>query len=259
MATYKVMIAQFPYGNVTHPDVSDWVAETLCKMRDDPRIGKGNCFLWRKADTPITMVRNRCLKTAREAGVDYVLMIDSDMSPDLPYPGAKPFWDSSWEFMRAHAGPCVVAAPYCGPSPCEAVYVFRWQTHETDNPNPDFQIEAYSRPEAAAMTGIQRAAGLATGLMLIDMKATVGLPPNPFRYEYRDASESEKAATEDVVFSRDLTYAGVPIFCNWDSWAGHWKPKRVGKPALLPPELVPAWLRERARELGPVQTSALQE
>jgi len=24
-----------------------------------------------------------------------------------------------------------------------------------------------------------------------------------------------------------------PLFCNWDAWAGHWKPKCVGKPQFI--------------------------
>ena len=39
--------------------------------------------------------------------------------------------------------------------------------------------------------------------------------------------------------TRDLALAGVqkwgynPVLCNWDAWAGHWKPKCVGKPHIL--------------------------
>jgi hypothetical protein len=24
-----------------------------------------------------------------------------------------------------------------------------------------------------------------------------------------------------------------PVFCNWDAWAGHWKPKCVSKPQVI--------------------------
>jgi uncharacterized UPF0146 family protein len=42
-----------------------------------------------------------------------------------------------------------------------------------------------------------------------------------------------------VTQTRDLSLVGTtqlgynPVFCNWDAWAGHWKPKCVGKPAIL--------------------------
>lgn len=265
MPRYSVMIAQFPYASQTHTDVSDWVAETVCKLRDDPRIGHGNVHLWRKADTPITMTRNACLLAAERMGCDYVLMVDSDMCPDLPYPGAKPFWDTSFAFMLAHPGPCVVAAPYCGPPPNEAVYAFRWETQQTalPPPNRDTKLEAYGRSEAAGLTGILPAAALATGLMLIDMRAIQNLPHPRFTYEWvgdgprceccgqmKPGQQAQKASTEDVVFSRNLTLAGVPIYCNWDAWAGHWKPKLVVKPQAVPADAVPAWLVERAREIA---------
>jgi hypothetical protein len=40
--------------------------------------------------------------------------------------------------------------------------------------------------------------------------------------------------------TRDLSLVGTqrlgynPVYCNWDSWAGHWKPKCVGKPQVVP-------------------------
>jgi hypothetical protein len=274
MPKYKVMIAQFPYGNSTHPAVSDWVTETLVKCRDDARIGPGNVTLWRKADTPITMTRNQCLARAEALGIDYVLMVDSDMEPDLPYPDAKPFWDTAWEFALAHPGPCVVAAPYCGPPPVENVYAFRWEPQQSDNPDVDAQLNPYSRTEAAGMRGVQRAAALATGLMLIDMRAIRKMPHPRFYYEWKGdgprcshcgmmkaGEQIHKASTEDVTFSRDLTLLGIPIWCAWDCWAGHWKPKCVGKPNPISPDAIPDWMRQRGAELadGPAAPPPAEE
>lgn len=263
MPQYKVMIAQFPYGNSTHPAVGDWVAETVVKCREDKRIGPGNVTLWRKADTPITMTRNQCLLRAEQMGIDYVLMVDSDMEPDLPLPGAKPFWDTAWEFALAHDGPCVIAAPYCGPPPVEGVYAFRWEGQQSNHPGRDAQLLPFTRTEAAEATGIQRAAALATGMMLIDMRAVARLPHPRFYYEWKGDGErcptcgvpkpgeqAHKASTEDVTFSRDLTYHRVPIYVTWDCWQGHWKPKCVGKPQPVHPDAVPQWMKERAAELA---------
>jgi hypothetical protein len=39
--------------------------------------------------------------------------------------------------------------------------------------------------------------------------------------------------------TRDLSLVGTqklgynPVYCNWDAWAGHWKPKCVGKPQVV--------------------------
>jgi hypothetical protein len=252
--SYRIMIAGFPYGGQTSHHGMEWLARTYAKMRDDPRIGAGNVMLWQLADTPITMGRNRALTVAEENNIDYVLMFDSDMRFDLPYPDAKPFWDTAWEFMLSHQGPAVIAAPYCGPPPQELVYVFRWNNTQSDDPNPNMKLEMISRGEAASLTGIERVAALPTGLILIDMKALKDLPHPRFYYEFTDETQSHKASTEDVAFCRDLTYLDIPLYVAWDCWAGHIKAKLVGKPQNLPPDLVPEWVVERAAQLKPGET-----
>lgn len=249
MPRHRIFAAQFPGGNRTVPDVGNWLVETVLKMRADPTIGEGNVALWHKVTTPITMGRNLCLKQAKAWGADFVLMVDSDMRPDLPYDGAKPFWDVAWPFARDHAGPCVVAAPYCGPPPQEGVYTFRWEDTQTGDPNPNFMLKAHTRPEAARLSGIVRCGALPTGLMLIDVRALKDVPPPYFYYEYTDETQSELASTEDVTFSRDLANVGVPLYAAFDSWAGHFKEKLVGRPAEIPADAVPNWLVGRGREL----------
>lgn len=244
MPSYKLLIAQFPGNFQTHPDVSDWLIDVTTAAKQDPRIGSGNVTLWRASDTPITMCRNRCLVLAEKAGVDYVLMVDADMSPDLPFDGHKPFWESSFNFMLQHDGPCVIAAPYCMAPPEERVNVFQWVSRETNHPNPDFILTNYPRAEAAIMTGIKPVNAAGTGLILIDMRAVRKMPHPRFYYEYSDKSESHKNSTEDVTFTRDLGYAGVPMYCNWDAWAGHHKSKLVIKPCLVPPANVARWMKE---------------
>jgi hypothetical protein len=60
-----------------------------------------------------------------------------------------------------------------------------------------------------------------------------------FYYEHPDIYQSQKASTEDVTMTRDVSLVGTqklgynPVFCNWDAWAGHWKPKCVGKPVVI--------------------------
>lgn len=231
MPKHDVMVARFPYGGTEDSDVTDWLIRTRLAMERDPRVGRVVPF--KKNTTPITMARNLAVRTAREAGVDYLLMIDSDMSPDLPYPGAKRFWDSSFDFAVNHPGPCVVAAPYCGPPPFENCYVFKWANRQSEHPNKDFQVEQFTREEAAVRGGFEQVSALPTGLILIDLRVFDRLKPPFFYYEYTDEQETALASTEDVTFTRDVTLAGLPIYCNWDAWAGHWKRKRVGKPELL--------------------------
>lgn len=238
MPQVSVLFARFPFGRCDDPDSTDWLVRTVLRAKQDPRIS--DVHHWRMDDTPITMSRNACLAHALKIGVDVVCLLDSDMAPDLHLlrrdePGCKPFWDSSLDFLLAHRGPCVVAAPYCGPPPVSNVYVFRWASHQNPGmaPGPDLRLEQFSREEAAYRTGIERVAALPTGLMLLDTRALAALEPPYFRYEWADATESAKASTEDVVFTRDLDMAGIPQYVNWDAWAGHWKRVCVAKPQLI--------------------------
>jgi len=250
MAKYKCMIGQFPGGGTTSMHTSPWLLETFGKMLEDPKIGKGNVLVWQIADTPITMGRNRCLVAAEKHDCDFVLMLDNDMFFDLPYKDSVPFWDAAWPFALEHHGPCVIGAPYCGPPPNENVYVFRFENTQSDDPNPNFKLYPYARNEATMMHGIKRCAALPTGLMLIDMRAVKRLPHPRFYYEWTDEAHTDKASTEDVTFSRDLTYAGVPLYCAWDSWAGHIKPKMVGRPQAIPDDNVPGWIVEQAGKIA---------
>lgn len=249
---YKVMIARFPYGHAEHDDITDYVCDLHYEIANDPRF---EVIRWKIADTPITMGRNRCLDIAEKNGVDFVLMIDSDMAPDLymgrykgepRLPSAKPFWSSSIDFairQRDAGTPCVIGAPYCGPPPDELVYVFHWESKESGHPNQDLVLRMIPREHAAILTGIQEVAALPTGLMIIDMKGLKNLKHPRFDYQWTGDGpdcqlcgqpspgvRADKASTEDVVFTRDLAMIGVKQYCNWDAWAGHYKLKRVGKP-----------------------------
>jgi hypothetical protein len=237
MPSWQVMVARFPYGGSEDHRLCSWLIATVGKMKQDRRISAVHHI--EINDTPITMSRNRAVKAAQTAGADYLLMVDSDMSPDLPLPGSKPFWDTSWDFVLEYGRPCVVAAPYCGPPPCENVYVFRWANTESDSANPNFSLEQFPREEAAKMLGIQEVAALPTGILLLDLRALQAISPPYFDYEYKDPPfNTEKSTTEDVYFTRNLSLAGVPQFCNWDAWAGHVKSKVVGKPTPLTVDVV---------------------
>jgi hypothetical protein len=186
---------------------------------------------------------------ARDYGVDVLVMVDSDMKPDVlgGQPGSQPFFKSSFDFLVNHyaKGPVCIGAPYCGPPPMENVYVFRWNNWASENPNPDFQLEMYDRHTAVKLAGIQECAALPTGLIMYDMRCFALTEPKTesdkpwFYYEWKDKYHADKASTEDVTQTRDLSLVGTqrlgynPVFCNWDAWAGHWKPKCVSKPQVI--------------------------
>lgn len=249
--TASIMIARFPGNFSEHPTTTDWCLNTLRKMHEDDRIGR--VHNWQMSDTPITMVRNKCVLEALDRKVDLLVMIDSDMYPDrlnLSVTSEQPFWESSfdWWYKRYDYGPSIIAAPYVGPPPHELPYIFRWRTRETLNPNPDWQLEMFTREEAAERSGIEEVAALPTGLILIDMRLFTGfsardgrtlkLPPPWFEYEWTDKTKSHKASTEDVYFTRNASMMGCPCFVNWDAWAIHWKWKGCGKPIILPCDAV---------------------
>jgi len=249
---FSVGFCTFSYGgnggiSSEHPDIREWMLPVTSSLAQDPRVSR--IQVWNLSDTPITMTRNRAVLMAREYGIDVLVMVDSDMKPDM-YAGqldAKPFIESSFNFVveHYHKGPVVIGAPYCGPPPHENVYVFRWQAHQSDNANPDFKLEMYDRDTAAKLGGIQECAALPTGLIMYDMRAFGVTEPQTdadkpwFYYEYPNKYQAEKSSTEDVTMTRDLSLAGTqklgynPVFCNWDAWAGHWKPKCVGKPQII--------------------------
>lgn len=244
----SVAFAFFPYGgnggiSNEHPSIRNWFARTLALAGKDERIHEVNSKEY--SDTPITMTRNAAVYDARKAGADVLVMCDSDQYPDYELergePGARPFWESSFDFLyrRYDRGPVVIGAPYCGPPPHENVYVFRWANRQSEHPGADLRLEQYPREEAAGRTGIEEVAALPTGLIMFDLRVFNHLPRPWFYYEWTDEFQREKASTEDVTCTRDIAVWGQiklgysPIFANWDAWAGHVKPKCVGKPQVL--------------------------
>lgn len=245
---FSVLIAGFPYGGNGNtasevPQIGEWLSQTLLKMKADERIHSAHYV--HVSDTPITMTRNYVVRQALAGDADFLLMIDSDQVPDVELnegdPLAKPFWESSFDFALEHydKGPVIIGSPYCGPPIVEEnVYVFRWTCRITDNQDSDYGLEPFSRAEAARRVGIEPVAALPTGLILIDLRVFQHIKPPYFYYEFKDEYQSEKASTEDVTFTRDVSLSirrklGYdPCFCNWDAWAGHWKPKCVRKPRI---------------------------
>jgi hypothetical protein len=266
----RVLVATFPYGGTSHVQLTEWLTETLIKMDRDPRIGRGNYQTWRPSEnTPVTILRNQALHVALANGFDLCLMGDEDLVPDFYLgkdgkalrAGAVPFWETALDFVLRHDGPCVVASPYCGPPPNEIPFCFTWSNTEGDQPNANFQIVGYSRSEAAKLSGVQECAALPTGLMLIDMDGIRRLPHPYFDYEYvgdgppcrkcgvrSPGPRLQKASTEDVFFSRNLSYVGVRQYAAWNCWSAHLKTKPVGAPQPIPPELIPVWYEKAVLE-----------
>lgn len=275
----KVVFCFSPYGgnggcSSEHPDIRNWLIPTLLKISQDDRIEpiywiEGVDYL-DLADTPVTMTRNRFVEWAREVKADVLVMIDSDNSPDVMLgldPDAKPFFETSFDFLYKHwdKGPIMIGAPYCGPPTRpdgfgnENVYVFLWRNADSTVVTNGLRLDQYTREEAARMVGIQVAAALPTGCIMYDMRLFDHLPHPYFNYEYENEGEqcqtchqyvpgpqTKKCSTEDVVNTRNLGLIATAklgydvVYCNWDAWAGHWKPRCVGKPRVVTSDQVGA-------------------
>lgn len=245
----KLAIFRFPGKGSERFECVDWLMNTVAVFANHPKY-----HLYRPTpiqDTPITMVRNQAVRAAQAAGVDYMVMVDDDVCPDYLVgkdPTAKPFLSTALEFLGQTDRPSVIAAPYCGPPPDAPVYVFDWNWDGIEN-GADFRatLQMVPRLSAAYRTGVHPAAALPTGLMLIDMRVFDLLPPPYFYYEATDATWTEKASTEDVAFSRDLSMSRVPLYCQWDSWCQHVKTVRVGKPLKADVKIANDRIREIVR------------
>lgn len=262
----KVGLAFFPYAGTSSGtsqvyDLTPWAVSVARWCDSHPEIVE-SIALKHFADTPITMNRNAAIVWARNAKIDVLVMVDSDMSPDIEYPAepfSKPFFSSSIEFLhsRWEAGPHVVCAPYCGPPPTSNPYVFYWSGEYEGIPDARQVLKMYSREEAARLAGIMPCAAQPTGLIMFDVRAFELTDPRVlhdkngwFYYEWPNAAASEKASTEDVTATRDMSLAGWVkfnrdvIFCNWDAWAGHNKVYCVGKPRPVMAD----WVSRRFQE-----------
>jgi hypothetical protein len=173
--------------------------------------------------------------------------------------------------------------PHPNKGGAENVYVFFASHDEGDDSNPDFvgriKFEAYSREHAAIMRGIQPCAAGPTGCIMYSTSAFDLMPVHSktkdeildellegkiskdrakqlidmeswFYYETGNGLRTTKVSTEDVTNTREIQMAGIQkhgepvVFCNWDAWAGHFKPKCVGAPSLLRIENVSNLFRE---------------
>lgn len=240
----KICIYRFPFGGQEHPTCTNWLMNALFTLHVHPRVAA--VVTEHINATPITMCRNRAIRHAIDNDVDFAIMVDSDMWPDYEQGGPDkdknvlPFLPHALDFALAHDGPCVVAAPYCSQPPEENVLVMRWRHQEGNDPDGQVKLAKFTREEAIGRTGFEEVAALGTGLILIDMRPLVELPGPWFTYQYSDHEQVKMTASEDVVFTRDLSFAGIPQYVFWDAWAGHWKMKMVGKPTGLPYNCVPA-------------------
>lgn len=264
----KVGVVCYPYAGTSSGsslcwDIVPWLLHVQKWCLQDPRVESFHVKDFN--ETPITLTRNATVVWALKNGIDVLVMVDSDMRPDCELsrdPQAQPFFPTSFDFLYKNwdRGPHSVCAPYCGPPPISNPYVFKWASGYDGLADIGFKLEMYSREEAAMMGGIQECAAQPTGLIMFDTRIFQLTHPHRhgdaggwFYYEWTDKFASEKASTEDVTATRDLSLAGHTElrrevnFVNWDAWAGHNKVFCVGKPRPLTADVVSERLAEAVR------------
>lgn len=237
----RVLVTVFTYAGMMRSEVYGYATGLVHKMADHPRLA-GLDFSY-AVGYPTDRVRNAAMKGARDGGYDFAFFLDDDMSPDLLVgadPAAKPFLPTALDFAYAHGTPCCVGAPYCAGPPTQDVVVMKNAEQVPDLPDGcGWHMRKYTRDEAAAESGVGRVAALPTGCLLIDTRVCEVVPPPWFAYEWADPPYNTRlASTEDVYFSRNCDWLGVPQYCAWDCWAGHVKTVTTGKPRLAPVDTV---------------------
>lgn len=241
----KIAVAVFTYdGNMAH-EIPDWFHATHTEvLAKHPRVDSVGFQTFE--GYPVTRLRNKALHVAQSEGFDYLLMLDNDMVPDVEGrtdPKAVPFFPSALDFAMK-TGPCCVGAPYCAAPPrCDCI-VMKWEPVAAPHAILPATMTRYSQREAALATGFEEVPALPTGCLLIDMRIMRALVPPYFQYEYATGLEIELAATEDVVFTRNMSFIGIPQFVAWDSWAGHIKKQVIRKPRFVDPRTISKVIRK---------------
>lgn len=246
-AKVTVGVVVFTYDGSMRSEIWLWSLRAFRSLWQHPRVAEA--IPAKMEGYGAERVRNKALADALDAGVDFLLMVDNDTVPDWHSADADqtPFLPSALDFMLDHDGPCVVGAPYCAGPPNERVLVSRFCGTENEHPDGAARgviLENFSRQEAATRTGMELVSSLPTGCLLIDTRVAKVLCPPWFSYEYADARWTEFASTEDTVFTRNLFYLGVPLYCAWQSWCAHIKVKHVGRPRTYPQDAVPRNVRK---------------
>lgn len=262
-----ILLTCFPYaGNSTGSalcwESSEWLGRSINRLHTEPQFVDRIRHVGMRsfADTPVTMVRNQAVQEARKLGADLLIMLDSDMVPDVHLhdgvdPTATPFLDVAIDAIYRHwdKGPLVIGAPYGGPPPHENIYVFDWESKNNFGEEAPFELRQYTRNESLKMAGLHECAALPTGLILFDMRIFDIVAPPYFFYEMAEPYHDKKDSTEDVCSTRNMSIACIdrhgynPLLCAWSSWAGHRKNWVVGKPQKYTAELVSKTLKDAYR------------
>ena len=168
---------------------------------------------------PLDVARNFIVRESQRRKADVLIMLDADADPA----------EGTFEALRdaALAEPCIIAVPYCSGSGHVCVYL----------PLPDGSPGEMpiGVADAVQRTGLHCVANVGTHCVAYSVPIFDRVPP-PWFEQGCDETRSLLLETEDCIGHRRLREAGVPVYCHFDFWAGHWKEVRKDKPEVLTPE-----------------------
>ena len=199
------------------PELATWLMELAFKIASagDIDIVSIQGQNWR-----VPMLRNKAVQDAREAGCQYMLMVDPDAVPDR-YGGS--FWSEAWPLIQQHPAQ-VLASPAVGPYPDRLVNVFK--RHQG-------KLHRLSH-KATELSGWHEVDAVGTHLMLVGMEVFDRIEPPYFHDIYTDAAETELVQTQDVYFCEKVRAADMKVMVNFSCWSGHWQNSIVDPPGMTP-------------------------
>lgn len=213
--------------------LSLFASQAVYQLARLPYIGKVDIEIHDSAR--ILLNRNSIARDAICKGYDYILFVDPDMRPDVHlkdsrYPQALGFIHSSMQHIRENPF-CVIAAPALSERPEMKVNVFVYDEASVKKFRRMDHTEAYERHQSPR---IEQVHAIGTGLMLIDTVIFARLQHPYFDDIYTDDTKTDLAMSQDIYFTSACTAAGIPVFANFYSWAGHCKSDVLSADDLTP-------------------------
>ena len=226
---FKLLIFRPAGMGYMRPETSDW----LCKLHAE-LLHSGRCD-----DLGMTgfntyrsiMGRNKAIKAAIDAKCDYLLMVDPDMVPDMyvgKHPKAKHFFSSSLAWLENYPGG-MVGAPAVGGRPDYRPNVYRGREGIDEKARELTHEECRAALENPRM---EHVSGIGSGLLLMDVNMFKKLKPPWFHDTFTDATNSKLKLGQDMYLCNIAAEAGIKVWCNWYSWAGHIKAEVLGCPGM---------------------------
>lgn len=251
MAKYTVAIARPSDRGWERTEIGTFLFQATEASTQNPEIAPyiQNLLHIPLCKFPTSVARNILVRECQKIGVDYLMMVDCDGEIDnggrqedgKVRPGT---FEVFFQFLMKQSKPSVIAAPYC--SGDGQVQVLKFTTDQPMNhPLDSFKITQTNREYAVTKTGFERVDSIGTHCIMFDMRVFEKIDKPYFSYQY-NPDETEVIETEDCWCMRHLFYAGIPVYCSWDLWAGHWKEQRIYKPPLIERQQIPEYFMKQA-------------